>query len=103
MKKRKYKIVNKKRFFISIFSISLIMLIVITPFLNIPKVYSSTYRQQYKIVTVRTGDTLWNIAKEHMPNNYDIRKAIYEIKQFNNMKTADIYPGDLVKIPIVNK
>ena len=35
-----------------------------------------------------------------MPKDYDIRKMIHEIREINNMETADVYPGDLVKVPI---
>ena len=39
-------------------------------------------------------------CKNNMPKDYDIRKMVFEIKEFNNMKDANIYPGDLIKIPI---
>ena len=32
--------------------------------------------------------------------DYDVRKMVFEIIQFNNMESANIYPGDLIKIPI---
>ena len=103
MKRKKYKIVNKRRFFLSLFFMSLITIAIISLFINMDKVYSSTYNEEYKTVIVKAGDTLWNIAREHMPDDYDVRKAVFEIREFNNMVTADLYPGDLVKIPLVSK
>lgn len=69
-------------------------------FINNNKVYSSTYKELYKEVIVNKGDTLWNIALNNMPDGYDVRKMIYEIREFNSMNSADIYPGDKIKIPI---
>ncbi len=48
---------------------------------------------------MKYGDTLWDIAKKHMPDDYDIRKMVYELREFNNMKDVNIYPGDVIKIP----
>ncbi|NLY78266.1 MAG: LysM peptidoglycan-binding domain-containing protein [Tissierellia bacterium] len=100
--KHKYRIVNKKRFFTFWFTIWLIAFIIITFFINHSKVYSSTYKQNYIEIVVKKGDTLWQIAKEHLPEDYDIRKMIHQIREVNNMEVADIYPGDLVKIPIID-
>ncbi len=103
MKRKKYKIVNKRRFFLSIFTLSLAIITVISLFINSRKVYSFTYKEEHIEVIVKAGDTLWKIAKEHMPKDYDIRKMIHEIREINNMETADVYPGDLVKVPIIKK
>ncbi|MFS8541602.1 MAG: LysM peptidoglycan-binding domain-containing protein [Tissierellales bacterium] len=101
MKRKKYKIVNKKRFFISVFIIALLVISLVSLIVNVKEAYSSTYKQEYKEVIVKAGDTLWKIAKEHMPKDYDIRKMVYEIRKINHLESADIYPGDLVKVPIV--
>ncbi|MBZ2173805.1 LysM peptidoglycan-binding domain-containing protein [Schnuerera sp. xch1] len=101
MSNRRYRIVNKRKFI----SFLVLMFIVITviAFLLISdnEVYSSTYRENYKEILVREGDTLWNIAIDNMPDEYDVRKMVFEIRKFNSMKdTTSIYPGDLIKIPI---
>ena len=69
-------------------------------FVSNNKVYSSTYKENFIEILVEEGDTLWNIALKNMPEKYDVRKMVYEIMEFNQMKDAYIYPGDLVKIPI---
>ena len=66
---RKYKIVNKRKF-VSFLIITLIITAAIIIILSKNhKVYSTTYRIPYKEVIVREGDTLWNIAINHMPAN----------------------------------
>lgn len=59
---------------------------------------SEIERTAYVDVIVQEGDTIWNLAKKHTPE-HDIRKTIYNIKKANDLSTADIYPGQLLKIP----
>lgn len=96
----KCRITNRKRFFTFLASTFIIITAIIVVFLSNSRVYSSTYKHVYKEVLVKEGDTLWNIAIENMPAKYDVRKMIFEIREFNNMADVDIYPGDLIKIPI---
>lgn len=96
---KRYKIVNKKRFFaFQTFVLALIM-ILFSQVIN-RTVYSSVYQSRYIDIYVTEGDTLWTIAKDYLPEKTDIRKMIFDIKQFNNMETSYIYPGDTIKIPI---
>lgn len=96
----KYKIVNKGKFISFIALILIAIIITIFIFTNNNKVYSSTYEEKYLEIMVEQGDTLWNIAINNMPIKYDVRKMVFEIIKFNEMKNANIYPGDLIKIPI---
>lgn len=47
---------------------------------------------------VRTGDTLWSIAAQHYPNS-DIRAAIYDIRQANDLETSTITVDDRLVLP----
>lgn len=55
--------------------------------------------QEYKIVEVNKGDTLWSIAVKYNINNEDPRKLINEIKKINNLETIILQPGQMIKIP----
>jgi len=46
---------------------------------------------------VEPGETLWQIAREYQPE-VDPRKAIYEIKEENELETAEIYPGQVLVV-----
>lgn len=97
--KKRYIIVNKFRF-ISFLTISILLssfLINILFFSN--KVYSST-RDNYKMICIEKGDTLWDIATEYNTKNIDIRQVVLDIKELNNLGYRLIYPGDLIKVPI---
>ncbi|CAH2213622.1 cell division suppressor protein YneA [Tepidibacter aestuarii] len=58
---------------------------------------------EYETVNVIQGDTLWNIAKENIPEKEDIRKYIYMIRKVNNLESANIHPGDQLLIPVYEK
>jgi hypothetical protein len=47
---------------------------------------------------VRAGDTLWTIAARHYPNS-DIRAAIYDIRQANDLATSTITVDDRLVLP----
>lgn len=101
--RKRYKIVNKRRFYLFITSVfAFISIILFTLLLN-NKAHSSVYKVNYREIEVVEGDTLWNIALHYLPEKTDIRKMIYDIKEFNGMDNSYIYPGDIIKIPIANR
>ncbi|CCQ93086.1 conserved exported hypothetical protein [[Clostridium] ultunense Esp] len=100
MNKTKYRIVDMKKFLSFIIITSITIAAIFFMLAKNQKVYSSTYKYNYREIIVKEGDTLWNIAIENMPKNYDVRKMVFEIKEFNQMVDANIYPDDLIKIPI---
>ena len=50
-------------------------------------------------IVVKSGDTLWGIAKEHCPDNVYIHEYIEEIKTLNNID-GNIYAGDKILVYI---
>lgn len=76
------------------------VLFVVLTFARRNRVYSSIYEDKYIEVKIERGDTLWDIARNNMPEEYDVRKMVFEIKKFNNIEDPYIYPGDSIKIPI---
>lgn len=95
----KYKIVNMKRFktflFLITFLISLTFFILISTITAYPK-----EEVMYDYVYIKAGDTLWDIANEYN-NDIDIRKFIDIVKKENSLSSAVIYPGDIIKIPLI--
>jgi nucleoid-associated protein YgaU len=49
---------------------------------------------------VVTGDTLWDIALEHTAPGDDVRRTVYDIRQVNRLESAEIVPGQVLRIPI---
>lgn len=55
---------------------------------------------KYIEVVVESGDTVWDLAREVSPKDKDVRKSIYEIGIINNLDSYDIFPGQVIKIPM---
>lgn len=55
-------------------------------------------KSEYIEVSVDSGDTLWTIAEQYMPSDMDIRKAVYIIKNVNDIDNQ-LQPGQTVLIP----
>ncbi|RQD77982.1 MAG: LysM peptidoglycan-binding domain-containing protein [Candidatus Syntrophonatronum acetioxidans] len=65
------------------------------------KVEEKKEGSSYLIVTVREGDTLWNIACEHGSKGKDIRSIVHKIRQINQLESPVVYPGQQIRIPEV--
>lgn len=58
-----------------------------------------TQQDVVRTVDVQPGDTLWDIAVTHAPNNIKVRIYIEEIKLLNNLDNYTIYAGQLLYLP----
>jgi LysM repeat protein len=94
---KKVKISNKRRFVTFLVFIFVLISISISSLLNINTV-SGKELENHKYVTVKKGDTLWDIASEHMEGK-DIRKGVYILRKYNKLQDAVIYPGQQIKVP----
>lgn len=101
MKNRRYVIVNSTRFFVFITFMLVFIALLLSLVFNLSKVHSSAYMQNYRIYDVVEGDSLWEISLKTMPDGFDVRRMVYEIKELNDMETSYIYEGESIKIPIV--
>jgi|GEM_PF-2410086 len=48
--------------------------------------------------TVMPGDTLWDIAEQFRTGG-DVRQVVDAIRQANHLKSATVYPGQVLVIP----
>ncbi len=93
---RKFKIINKLRFFTAI-AVFLLLLALTTRLLF--QIAGAEDEVTYKVITVIDGDSLWSMAKDQEPKG-DIRKYIYQIRKINGLDQANIKVGDRLKLPI---
>ncbi|WKZ82739.1 MAG: LysM peptidoglycan-binding domain-containing protein [Acidimicrobiia bacterium] len=49
--------------------------------------------------TVLTGDTLWDIASDHVAPGDDVRVLIEKIKAANGLEDSIIRPGQVLLVP----
>ena len=53
----------------------------------------------YKSIEIEAGDTLWDIAKEYMNEDYDsIFEYIHELKVMNNLDSDEIHEGQYLTV-----
>lgn len=48
---------------------------------------------------VRQGDTLWGVARLHASERIDPRAVVDQIRQLNGLSTAQLFPGQELKLP----
>lgn len=60
---------------------------------------SSGARPEPVLVTVRAGDTLWDLAQRYGAPGRDLRETIFEIKRANGLRTSMLHPGQVLVIP----
>ena len=53
-----------------------------------------------QIITVHTGDTLWDIAAEWGSRDEDIREVILRIQKENNLTGSNLSVGQQLVIPV---
>lgn len=60
---------------------------------------NSADKHGVKAITVKAGDTLWSIAKEHKPDGIEISEYVYEISKNNGIGNSPIYVGQTIYVP----
>jgi len=94
--KRKEQI--RRRFFCAIF---LVLVIGLSLSLFYSTMATGSEPLSYIEITVEQGDTLWELAQDNLTENQDIRAVIYEIRELNNLSTANLTPGQIIRIPVI--
>lgn len=96
--KKRYRIKSRLRF--TAFVV-VMMLAVLTGANGVLGIYdaASLTKIEYKTVSIENGDTLWEIAAEYMPNT-EIRRAVHKLCTINNLEAGQIYPGQIIKVPM---
>lgn len=93
------KIVDKKRFTAFLTVCALICTAIFSAvFSNIS--HASASAEEYELIYVGDGDTLWSIARENYPAGMNVHEIINDIKFINEMKSNTIYSGDVLYIPV---
>lgn len=55
----------------------------------------------YRVVVVREGDTIWDIADRVARADIDLRRVVFDIRRANALSTCVIRPGDVLKVPAI--
>ena len=60
----------------------------------------SAEREQYVVVTVQPGDTLWSIARRVSEGKADLRVLTHRIQKLNSLDSAMLLPGQSLTVPL---
>ena len=96
---KSYRVVNKFRFTFFV----VLMILAITTFANFALGLNSAdslTRLTYMDYEITDGDTLWTIAETYMTDASDIREAVYELCQLNEISAGELYVGMTIQIPV---
>ncbi len=96
---RSYKVVNKFRFTVFV----VLTIVILTTAVNFALGFNtaaSLTRTDYMDVQIVSGDTLWSIAENYMPQDMDTREAVYKLCKVNDISAADLYAGMTIQVPI---
>ena len=95
-----YRIVDPVRFFLAVVISMMIVIFAGYSIIGATQAQAATVRT-YKQVTIQDGDNLWNLVEMYNPDSrIDIRDAIYDIYEINDIDESDIRPGEKIFIPI---
>lgn len=99
-RKHHYRIVDPVRFFLAVLISIMILVFAGYSIVGATRAQAATVHT-YTQVTIQDGDNLWSLVEMYNPDKHiDVRKAIYEIYEINDIDEADIRPGEKIFIPI---
>lgn len=101
MNNKRFAIKSRRRFTTFIAVIMFVAISIFNTAIGINDAAGST-EKKYLRVEVCQGDTLWYIAQTYVDNvdDYnDIREAVYNICDINNIKASDLREGMKLKVP----
>ena len=52
-----------------------------------------------RLLTVRYGDSLWTLAREHADPRRDVREVVAAIMRDNGVSPGDLQPGMTLRLP----
>lgn len=94
-----YRVVNRFRFTVFV----VLTIVILTTAVNFAFGFNtavSLTKTDYMDVQIVSGDTLWSIAQNYMPSDMDTRKAVYELRQVNDISASELYAGMTIQVPI---
>ena len=97
--KKRYRVVSKFRFTMFMVIMILCIMTVAGTLLGFNTVNSASMNQ-YNLVSVESGDTLWNIACEYGPDDMDVRQVVHDICDVNEISADELVAGSKIIVPV---
>ena len=96
---KSYRIKSRLRFTLFIAAAIVLIVMISNTFLGLNNASSLT-QQEYIEIEVQSGDTLWNLAREYMSDDNDIRRAVFTLRQINGIAAHELQAGQTILIPV---
>ena len=90
---------DRKKAFISLFILTLLLMIGMISIIT-QKPVTGSDNIVYAEYKVQEGDTLWSIASEYNNGQDDIRETVYLIGKINDREDGYIHCGEILKVPL---
>ena len=97
--RKHYRIKSKGRFFVFVTLCLMIVFVSATAVFGVPAAHAAS-AEEYVEVVVKSGDTLWNIARAYGPSNADLRVVVYNIERVNGISADSLMPGQILLVPV---
>ncbi len=96
---KNYRISNRFRFTIFVVLTIILLTTAINFVLGFNTAASSTIQEDMDL-EINSGDTLWSIAESYMPNDIDVRQAVYQLCSINDISADQLVAGMIIQVPI---
>ena len=95
---------NNRQRKIKMFKIMVIALILVTTVMSFSALSSGDKKSydEFEVVYVRPGDTLWSIAEDFYGSDMDMREAVYMIKECSEIESSSLTIGQKLLVPVLD-
>ena len=95
---------NNRQRKIKMFKIMVIAMILVTTVMSFSALSSGDKKSydEFEVVYVRPGDTLWSIAEDFYGSDMDMREAVYMIKECSEIESSSLTIGQKLLVPILD-
>jgi len=97
---KRFRVISKFRFFITL---SVIASILVLSTFSLAVNAKNDTDELLVCAYVKPGDTLWTLSLSYNNDNIDTREYIQKVMKINNLRSANIKPGDIIYFPVNNK
>lgn len=95
---------NIRKMKIKMFKMLTIALIIVSTLLSFSALSSGDKKSydEFEVVYVRPGDTLWSIAEDFYGSDIDLREAVYMIKECSEIESSSLTIGQKLLVPVLD-
>ena len=95
---------NMRKMKIRMFKMLAVALVIVSTLLSFSALSSGDKKSydEYEVVYVRPGDTLWSIAEDFYDESIDIREAVYAIKECSEIESGALSIGQKLLVPVLD-